>query len=111
MPLVALTRWLEESRFGLASDDTVIARQAQAERICEARRAIRRRRRRRHETHCETPNMRSRSLRTGRFAPATRSSQLRFGGALRLYWSDRGLVAPGAAYLDSALALATDRPH
>src|SRR4029077_19162514 len=35
MPLVELTRWLEDSRFGLASEGTRLARQTHAERICE----------------------------------------------------------------------------
>jgi len=110
MPLVALTRWLEDSRFGLASMETAIARQAQAERTCElaersvegdadATKALR-------DAEHAIPIAADWALRTGDPELA-----LRFGGALRLYWSDRGLVAPGTAYLDSALALATDRPH
>jgi hypothetical protein len=34
MPLVELTRWFEDSRFGIATEGTTSARQAQAERIC-----------------------------------------------------------------------------
>ena len=110
MPLVALTRWLEESAFGLASEGTSIARHAQAERICglaersvdgdaAATTALR-------ESEHAIPIAADWALRT-------RDSELalRFGGALRLHWSDRGLVAPGTAYLESALALAADRPH
>jgi tetratricopeptide (TPR) repeat protein len=110
MPLVELTRWLEDSRFGLASEGTAIARQAQAELICElAERSV--------EGDAEA----TKALRdtehaipiAADWALRTRDSELalRFGGALRLYWSDRGLVAPGNAYLESALGLATDRPH
>jgi diguanylate cyclase (GGDEF)-like protein len=110
MPLVELTRWFEDSRFGIATDGTASARQAQAERICElaersiqgdadATKALR-------EAEHAIPIAADWALRT-------RDSELalRFGGALRLHWSDRGLVAPGTAYLKSALALATDRPH
>jgi EAL domain-containing protein (putative c-di-GMP-specific phosphodiesterase class I)/tetratricopeptide (TPR) repeat protein len=110
MPVVELTRWFEDSRFGIPSEVTASARQAQAERICElAERSI------------EGDADATKSLREAEhaipiaadWALRTRDSELalRFGGALRLYWSDRGLVGPGAAYLKSALALAADRPH
>ncbi|HET9808311.1 MAG TPA: EAL domain-containing protein, partial [Candidatus Limnocylindria bacterium] len=110
MPLVELTRWLEDSRFGLASAATAVARQAQAEHICELA-----------ERSVVGDADATKSLRDAEhaipiaadWALRTRDSELalRFGGALRLYWSDRGLVAPGTAYLKSALALATDRPR
>jgi diguanylate cyclase (GGDEF)-like protein len=110
MPLVELTRWLEDSRFGIASEGTAGARQAQAERICELA-----------ERSVEGDAAATKSLRDAEhaipiaadWALRTRNAELalRFGGGLRLYWSDRGLVAPGTAYLERALALAADRPH
>jgi diguanylate cyclase (GGDEF)-like protein len=110
MPLVELTRWFEDSRFGIASEGTASARQAQAERICELA-----------ERSVEGDADATESLREAEhaipiaadWALRTRDAELalRFGGGLRRYWSDRGHVAAGAAYLNSALALAADRPH
>lgn len=110
MPLVALTRWLDDSPFGLTSEGTSVARKTQAERICglaessvdgdaAATKAL-------SDAEHEIPIAADWALRT-RNVELT----LRLGGALGAYWSDRGRVAPGIAYLESALALARDRPH
>ena len=103
MPLVELTRWFEDSRFGIASARTAIARQAQADRICDlAERSIK-------GDADATTSLREaehaiRSLLTGRCAPATPSSRCDSAG--------RSVsIGPMAATSPSALRISRVRSH
>jgi len=93
MPLVELTRWFEDSGFGLASEGTRLARQAHAERICDMA-----------ERSVEGDAVATRSLRDAEhaipiaadWALRTRDPELalRFGGALRLHCPIAALSSP-----------------